>query len=79
MISAATTPTATEAPRVGRSELVIDWPSTDTCTSGPSADSAVVMRWSASAVVMLADWVSQVTLANAMVSSRLICPAPSAA
>jgi hypothetical protein len=76
MISAAMIATATDGPRVARSELVIAWPSREMCACGLPADSAVAMSRLAAAVAMSAGWVFQVTLATAMVPSRLTWAAP---
>ena len=76
MSSAAMIPTTTDGPRVGRSELVIAWPSRAMWIRGPSADSAVEIVRPAATVVMLAGWASQVTRAKAKVPSRLTGPAP---
>jgi len=54
----------------------MDWPPTEMCTSGPSADSAAPIRFLASAVVTWVEGLSQVTRAKAIVPSRLICAAP---
>jgi len=77
--SAAITPTPTENPGLGRSELVMDWPAREMCTVAPSADSAAVIRFLASVVVICAACLSQVTRANATVPSRLTCAAPALA
>ncbi len=49
--SAAAMPTPTDRPRPTRSELVMAGPPSETCTSGPSADWAALMRFLASAEV----------------------------
>ena len=79
MTSAATTPTATDGPGLARSEFVIDAPPRETCTPGPSAVCAAVMRVSASAAVTWSGCLSQVTRAKATVPSLLTCAAPAAA
>ena len=76
MASAAATATTTDIAMLGRSEVSMDWPPSEMRTSGPSADSAALIRCCASAVVTLADGLSQVTRAKAMVPDRLICAAP---
>ena len=73
---AATTPTRTELPGLGRSQLLMAGPPNETCTSGPSADSAVWTSWPASAVVIDDVCLLQVTVAKATVPSRLIWDAP---
>ena len=79
MASAASTPTPTVNPGLGRSELVMAWPLSEMCTAGPSADSAALIRFWASAVVTWASCLSQVTTAKATVPSRLTCAAPALA
>ena len=79
MTSAATTPTATDGPGLARSEFVIDAPPSETCTSGPSAVCAAVMRAAASAAVIWSGCLSQVTRAKATVPSLLTWAAPAAA
>jgi hypothetical protein len=76
MTSAASTPTATVKPGLGRSELVMDWPLREICTVVLSADSAALIRLLASAVVTWLACLSQMTTAKATVPSRLISPPP---
>ena len=78
MTSAAATATTTDIPMLGRSEVSMDWPPREMCTSGPSADSAAAISLPASAVVTWVEGLSQVTRAKAMVPSRLIGAAPAA-
>ena len=66
----------TENPGLGRSELLMDWPLSEMRTVGPSAVSAALIRFRASADVTWAGCLSQITWAKAMVSSRLIWAAP---
>jgi hypothetical protein len=51
-------------------------PSSETCTSGPSADCAALIRFLASSEVTSSEGLSQVTRAKATVPDRLICVAP---
>ena len=76
MASAAATATTTDIPMLGRSEVSMDWPPSEMRTSGPSADSAALIRFCVSAGVTWAAGLSQVTRAKAMVPDRLICAAP---
>ena len=77
MTRAASTPTPTDSPVPEFSELVMDWPPREMWTLAPSADSAAAIRFLASVLVTLADFLSHVTVAKATVPSRLIWAAPS--
>ena len=61
MASAAATATTTDIPMLGRSEVSMDWPPSEMRTSGPSADSAALIRFCVSAGVTWAAGLSQVT------------------